>query len=348
MFQKQGYEMNEEELKLLRLQNQYLLSPAPSEEVVRGLIGLQAQYGAAALLTLKLRANDEPAFSQLVKTWSFRGTLHLHDKRDLPLVLYKGSETDFGQMSFLDETIAQGRCELFRGAIRRALSEGDKTRESLKAECVREGMTGREAEIFLHPWGGLFRAMAEKGEIAYTPDGNRVFTLLEQMNQMEEGEALAELVRRYLLHYAPVSLRDAQSFFGLPQRKLKHLLESTAQNETTFGGNTYFMMKQSLLQDAQMPAVVFLASFDQLLLGYRKAENPFLKESTIKAIYNNTGIIFATVLLDGIASAVWKRTGNQFEIRPLVPIGVRDRKKIERKAVDNFGKVAVQWTGVQA
>ena len=37
----------------------------------------------------------------------------------------------------------------------------------------------------------------------------------------------------------------------------------------------------------------------------------------------------------------WHRTGPRF-----VKIGKRYRAMIERKAVDNFGPVAVQWTGM--
>ena len=44
--------MEMEQFKLLRLQSQHLLSPAASEEVVSGMIGLQAQYGANALHAL--------------------------------------------------------------------------------------------------------------------------------------------------------------------------------------------------------------------------------------------------------------------------------------------------------
>lgn len=335
--------MELEQFKLLRLHNQFLLSPRPAEEVVRGLIGLQAQYGAAALHALAIRSCGETDYAQYVKTWSFRGTLHLHHKADLPLVLYRGSETSFGQMAFAQEHIEAARSERFHQIILNALCDSDKTREQLKSACLLEGMTEKEAEIILHPWGGLFRAMAEQGEIAYTADGNRLFTRLNPITQLQQQDALKELMRRYLEHYAPVSLRDAQTFFGLPQRDLKELLEQTATERFWLEGQAYYTMGQSLPPDASMPQVVFLAAFDQLLLGYRKTENPILPVKSIKAVYNNTGIIFPTVLLNGTVSAVWKKSGNKLEIRPLRNIGVRDRKKIERKAVDNFGKVAVQW-----
>ncbi len=337
--------MEVEQFKLLRLQSQHLLSPIPSEQVVSGMIGLQAQYGANALHALSIRSNDTPDFSRYVKTWSMRGTLHLHLISDLPTILYHGSETDFGQMAFEHESLDANRSAVFRERILEALSSGDKTRDELKAVCEQEGMSEQEAQIILHPWGGLFRAMAEKGEIAYIATGNRVFTKLAPFEPREKIAALQELMQRYIEHYAPVSLRDAQTFFGLPQKTLTPYLEHCAKESFAFGEQTYFTAGQTLREDAAMPQVVFLAGFDQFLLGYRKADNPILLKSTIKNIYNNTGIVFPTVLIEGTIGAIWKRSGSKLEIQPLVKIGKRYRAIIERKAVDNFGTIAVQWTG---
>ena len=335
--------METEHFKLLRLKNQYLLSQGPSNEVVAGLIGLQAQYGANAMHALRIRSSDTSDLSGYVKTWSLRGTLHLHRKVDLPLVLYRGSETAFGQMAFLDGGIACYRGEYFKEIVLSELLQGDRSRDELKNICLEKGMSEREEQIILHPWGGLFRALAEKGEIAYTSAGNRVFTRLDPKEPMDEEEALTEMMRRYLAHYGPVSLRDAQTFFGLPQKRLKKLLESTARESLLFAGRTYFVENQELPEPEELPKVLFLAGFDQLLLGYRKTENPFLPENAVKRVNNNTGIVFPTVLLNGKVCAIWRRLGRKLELRTLHKIGVRDRRAIERKAVDNFGIVALQW-----
>lgn len=339
-------EMEMETFKLLRLYNQHLLAPAPAERVVNGLIGLQAQYGANALHALAIRSSEPLDDSRYVKTWSMRGTLHLHAVSDLPTVLYRGSETDFGQMAFQHESLDANRSAYFRALILEALSSGDQTRDELKAACEREGMSEQEAQVILHPWGGLFRAMAEKGEIAYTARGNRVFTKLAPFEPLDKVPALQELMRRYLENYAPVSLRDAQTFFGIPQKTLAPYLEHCAKESFTYNDQTYFTAGQTLPEGAAIPQVVFLAGFDQLLLGYRKADNPILLKSTIKDIYNNTGIVFPTVLIEGTIGAIWKRSGKRLELQPLVKIGKRYRAIIERKAVDNFGDVAVQWGGM--
>lgn len=335
--------MDIEELKLLRLKNQFLLERADAETVLHGLIGLQAQYGAQALHALAIRSCGGFDPGTCVKTWTFRGTLHLHRKSDLPLVLYRGSQTVFGQMAFLSERVEKARAEQFRSLILGALAERDLTRDQLKSLCSAEGLTAAEEEILFHPWGGVFRALAENGEIAYTSDGNRVLTRLKPLVPMEKDEALRELMRRYVKHYGPVTLRDAQTFFGMPQRELKALLEQTASETASIGKDVYFFMPSELPEGPEVPEVIFLAGFDQLLLGYRKTENPFLPMEHIKRVYNNTGIVFPTVLLHGRVSAVWKRAGKSLEIRPFGNITGKDKKRIERKAVDNFGGAGVQW-----
>ncbi len=335
--------MDVNELKILRFKNQFLLKPADAKDVVSGLIGLQAQYGAQALHALAIRSSGGFDPGTCVKTWSFRGTLHLHHKSDLPLVLYRGSQTAFGQMAFNSETMQLGRAERFRRLILDALAERDLSRDQLKALCSTEGLTSAEEEILFHPWGGVFRALAENGEIAYTSDGNRVFTRLEPMVPIDKGDAMPELMRRYILHYGPVTLRDAQTFFGMPQRELKALLEQTAGGTATIGKDTYNYQSDILPEGAETPDVIFLAGFDQLMLGYRKTENPFLPMEHIKRVYNNTGIVFPTVLLHGRVTATWKRSGKVLEIRPFGKITVKDKKIIERKAVDNFGGAGVQW-----
>lgn len=335
--------MQIDQIKLLRLKNQFLLNPGGAQDVVSGLIGLQAQYGAQALHALAIRSMGGFDPDTCVKTWSFRGTLHLHRKSDLPLVLYRGSQTAFGQMAFLSERVEKTRAEQFRALILDAMAERDLSRDQLKALCSAEGLTAAEEEILFHPWGGIFRALAEKGEIAYTSDGNRVFTRLKPLTPMEKDEALRELMRRYVKHYGPVTLRDAQTFFGMPQRELKALLEQTAGESVSIGKDAYFYMPDELPEGADMPQALFLAGFDQLLLGYRKTDNPFLPPEHIKRVYNNTGIVFPTVLLHGRVLATWKRNGKTLEIKPFGKITAKDKKQIERKAVDNFGGAGVQW-----
>jgi hypothetical protein len=200
------------QFKLLRLSNQYLLSLAPPRDVVRGLIGLQAQYGAAALHALRIRASEEPELSRFVKDVVVSRTLHLHDVADLPLVLYRGSETDFGQMALTHESLDQTGANGFRQILLDTLATGNRKRGRVKAECLRTGMTEAEAQINLHPWGGLFRAMAERGKSPTPRTATACLRALVPWNRWGKEQALSDTDGRYLRHYARFR-RDAHDVF---------------------------------------------------------------------------------------------------------------------------------------
>jgi len=335
--------MDREEFLLRRMHAQHLLASAEAEAVVSGLVGLQAQYGGNALHALAIRASGTFSQDAFVKTWTLRGTLHLHAVVDLPLVLHAACRTDFGQMCYADGMLEPARRERFARVVLEALDASDRTRAELRALCDEAGMTEQEAEALFHPWGGLLRALAERGALAYAAAGDRVVTRLRPFEPMPEGDALSEMVRRYIRHYGSVSLRDAQTFFGRPQRALAGLLKREAEETIEFGGATYYCAGNTLPVDARTPAVVFLAGFDPLLMGYRKTENPILSATYVKRVYNNTGIVFPTVLLNGSVSAIWKRAGKKLLITPLGRIGARDRKRIERAGMDRFAIAAVEW-----
>lgn len=82
--------MQIDDMLLLRMNRQYLFTPAADElAVLRGLCGLQAQFYGNCLHALRLRCGKAPDEDILrtstVKTWALRGTLHLIAQNDLPL-----------------------------------------------------------------------------------------------------------------------------------------------------------------------------------------------------------------------------------------------------------------------
>ena len=82
------FAMTKEEIMLRRVTNQYLAEPAPKLRVVQDLCGIQAQFMANALHSLKIRCTDytEATVAEgLVKNWTVRGTVHVFAESDLPL-----------------------------------------------------------------------------------------------------------------------------------------------------------------------------------------------------------------------------------------------------------------------
>ena len=80
--------MQIDDILLLRMNRQYLFTPAEDElTVLRDLCGLQAQFYGNCLHALRLRCGKAPDEDILrtsaVKTWTLRGTLHLIAQSDL-------------------------------------------------------------------------------------------------------------------------------------------------------------------------------------------------------------------------------------------------------------------------
>ncbi|WP_044777264.1 DNA glycosylase AlkZ-like family protein, partial [Streptococcus suis] len=61
------------------------------------------------------------------------------------------------------------------------------------------------------------------------------------------------------------------------------------------------------LEEAALPDCLFIAGFDQLLLGYEKKANPFFNPKYIRNIYTLTGIVKPVVFYKGRLVATWKR-----------------------------------------
>lgn len=90
--------MTTEELKIRRLANQHLLTPTDKRTVLHDLCGVQAQFMANAIHSLKIRSYDCQADTfkdGLVKNWTVRGTVHVFAEDDLPLFLHCNNGQDY-------------------------------------------------------------------------------------------------------------------------------------------------------------------------------------------------------------------------------------------------------------
>ena len=90
--------MTVEEIKLRRMTNQYLITPADKLTVVRDLCGIQAQFMVNAIHSLKIRCSDfdeATVKDGLVKNWTIRGTVHVFVQSDLPLFLHCNGGIDY-------------------------------------------------------------------------------------------------------------------------------------------------------------------------------------------------------------------------------------------------------------
>ena len=310
--------MTLEEMKIRRLTGQHLLAPADAQTVVKDLCGLQAQFLSHALHGLSIRTT-EVRTDGLVKSWTNRGTVHLFSVEDLPLFLHEGRTHFLRPVDTLesDAYISAARKAYFADLIVDAVARGIEEREALKAICEKAGMDETEGKSLFDPWGGLIRALCETGRLCHKVQEKKAYQICPAFQPMAEEPARLELARRYFTHFGPATVKDAAYFFGTTQTKVKTWLKALPVSETVLDGKTYFYIDHGLT-DGTLPDCLFLAGFDQLMLGYEKTESLFLSREHLRDIFNLAGIVRPAILVDGNVAGWWnlknqKMTATMFD-----------------------------------
>lgn len=297
--------MTLEEIKLRRLRAQHLLMPADTQTVVKDLCGLQAQFLNHALHALAIRA-DEVHTDGLVKSWTNRGTMHLFSVEDLPLFLHEGRTHFLRPVDTMesDTYISAERKAYFADLLVDAVAQGMDEREALKKVCEKAGMSDNEGKSLFDPWGGLIRALCETGRLCHKVQEKKAYQLCPAFEPMAEAPARLELVRRYFTHFGPATIKDAAYFFNTTQANVKVWLKALPVSEAVLDGKTYFYIDQGSA-DGALPDCLFLAGFDQLMLGYEKTQSLFLPKEHIRDIFNLAGIVRPAILMDGTVAGWW-------------------------------------------
>lgn len=306
--------MTLEELKLRRLAGQHLLTPADTQTVVKDLCGVQAQFLSHALHGLSIRC-DEVNTDGLVKSWTNRGTMHLFSVDDLPLFLHEGRTHFLRPVDTLesDAFISADRKAYFADLIVDAVAQGIDEREALKGICEQSGMTEYESQSLFDPWGGTIRALCEAGQICHKVQEKKAYQLCPAFEPMAEEPARLELARRYFTHFGPATIKDAAYFFGTTQTKVKSWLKQLPFMETSLDGKSYFYIDDGL-PVGNLPDCLFLAGFDQLMLGYEKTESLFLPKEHMRDIFNLAGIVRPAILVNRTVVGWWNLKNRKLKI----------------------------------
>lgn len=330
--------MTLEEIKMRRLSGQHLLVPADTQTVVKDLCGVQAQFLSHAIHGLSIRCNEVNT-DGLVKSWTNRGTMHLFSVDDLSLYLHEGRMHFLRSVDTLesDAYITADRKAYFADLIVDAVSQGIDEREALKAVCEQAGMTENEGKSLFDPWGGTIRALCETGRICHKVQEKKAYQLCPAFEPMAEEAARLELARRHFTHFGPATIKDAAYFFGTTQTKVKSWLKQLPVTATEFDGKSYFYIDNGLPAD-ELPECLFLAGFDQLMLGYEKTESLFLSKEHMRGIFNLAGIVRPAILVNGTVVGWWNLKNRKLKITLFVPA---DQKLISDSA-------AAMWSDLKA
>jgi len=273
-------------------------------EVVRRLCGVQAQDARAARLAIRARteglvASDVDAEATVVRTWAWRGTLHLLAREDVPWVLSLVAARANAAVAArrralgLDDAI-QARA---RAAITERLASGPATRTDLREAL---GAAGVDASGQRLPH--LVRPVALEGLLHHPLDGT--FAALELDREPPPREqALAELGRRYTAGYGAATPADLAAFSGLQER-----------------GQAPFLHAPCAVQERCLtPFLRLLGSFDPYLLGYAGRGHAVAPEHA-RRVWPGGGWLHPVVLVDGMAAGTWRLDGGEVAVEAFGPI----------------------------
>ena len=337
--------MNIEELKIRQLTNQHLLDPADKLTVVHDLCGVQAQFFPNAMHSLRIRCNDfddNTVADGLVKNWSVRGTVHVFAESDLPLFIRCNNgecyrKNEWGGYTFWNNerrvwALTPERQRYFSDIIISAVSERAYTREELKELCRANGMEALEEDSMFEAWGGGIRELCERGFMHYVVQEKKAYIASPEFEPITEEEAKLEIARRYFTNMGPATIHDAMYYTGAKQAEVKNWLKALPVESVECEGKTYYYIPNGKSYDNDIPPCVFLAGFDQLMLGYQKKESIYLPQEHLRGIFNLAGIVMPPILLNGKVVGKWKKKDSKLWITLFEALAAKDRKIIQRTA----------------
>jgi hypothetical protein len=291
-------------------------------QVVHWLGGIQAQDDnwAKWSIGLRLPIATDTAVTQsitdftLIRTWAFRGTLHLVDSADvgwltalLAPTLIAGNARRYRQLELENDDFI--KCHRI---LEKVLGkERPLTRSQIAHALEKEGLSaaGQRTPYLLQraALDGLICLDQPQGrESTYTLLGEKISSRRALTGQ----EALAELALRYFTSHGPATAVDFIRWSGLPAADARRGIESiqsllvAIQNE----GAEYWLVEPNAQPPAiPSPTAHCLPPFDEYLLGY-KERSAALASEHVKKVNAGGGMPKPAIILDGKVAGVWQRT----------------------------------------
>jgi hypothetical protein len=285
-------------------------------DVVRALVGIQAQDRAAARLALAVRGATTDSFDGVVRMWAMRGTLHLVAAEDLPLMraIFGPLHLARGQRRLTELGLPPELAERSTADAAAILAEeAPLTRHELAARLRERGVpveAGGQAAIHVVRRAALAGVLVEVGvrgrEELYGP--------LDRGPLPDRDEALADLARRYVAAHAPATAEDFAAWSGLPAADVRRAWQ---EPEPPAG-------------EPEPGPVRLLPAFDEWLLGWASRDAVLPRQHAGRVLRG--GIIRPVAIADGRVFATWRRRGRRIELEPFGRVTRAMREAVEAEA----------------
>lgn len=315
------------QLVRLRLCSQALVRRCGSsldspERVVDRLFALQGQDLPGVLWSLgrrsgATRAQVKGAFDAgaLVRSWPFRGTLHVLAAADIGWVLELTARRTLASAAkrHRDLGLDDGTVEKARTLAVDSMHGGRAMGRRQLLQAFEHHGVSTEGQRGAH----LLGALCLTGTCVLGPftGEEQQFVLLDEWvpapRELARDEALVEIVVRYLAGRGPATEADLAWWTKLPLRDIRQGIDGAGDQVATVecAGTTYLVHEPTLAEVSSSrpcPALL-LPGFDELLLGYRDRSASLAAQHAPLTVPGNNGMFKATVVSRGRVVGLWSR-----------------------------------------
>ena len=343
--------MDVTELRRARAHAQGIDLPArfgSTAEVVRHMVGLQAQDERAVALAVRARTHGLTAADSTapvddgtcVATWTLRGTRHVHAVEDVrPLLTLLAGRWLRPTRRAADLGIDGAVGTRAVSALRAALAGGPLTRDDVKEVLAPVGVDP-DGQAPIH----VIRRAALEGLLCILPGPVERYVPLDDVvppaRAVDPDDVAVDLARRHLASSGPAGPEDLAAWSGLPvqvARRAWHALSGEVVEVGLPARSAWVLRRHERTARRAASAPVgcrFLGGFDALLLAYadRSLHVPDGRSRDVNA---GGGLVRPVVAVDGRVVGTWRTTGpspaRTVEVRPFEDLAAHTAA-LEREA----------------
>jgi Winged helix DNA-binding domain len=318
---------------------QHFLDPVGTEsvaDVVRRHGAVQAQVAPAAELAIRLRRRrSRPgdvdralAEGRIIKSWAFRGALHLMTAEDGGVFLALRAASRMWErpswQTFYRLTPADW--PTFRAAVREALGMGPLTREELGVAVTARPKFRHLGFAFARDAGTLLKPLCWQGDMSLGPtrDGRPTFQLLDANPRWtglpDLDDAGRRAVESYFRAYGPATVDHLRYWLaeGLGAgKRIRSWIADLGDRLATveIDGESALILEEDLADLAATPAtnaVRLLPGYDQWVLGPGTQDRRVVPPARRSLVSRQAPI----VIVGGVVAGTWTLDGDQVTVRP--------------------------------
>jgi hypothetical protein len=271
----------------------------------------------------------------LAKAWTLRGTLHLHPADELPIwfAARRAVSAEANELpawpdpnGVVHPPVSADEVAELRTAVWDAFDGRALLRDELATAVV--DRVGPKHEGRLRSGFAFFTSELCQGP----PQGNKITLArpdqwLPSWREVDEREALGEVVRRFLHAYGPARPEDFREWF-----RADVSFDVLDLDEVDVEGHRAFVLAGDTEFPEESDVVRLLPEYDVYVMGFREREHlvPERVRAQVAAhgrgrYEGPAGVRF--VLVDGVAAGLWERKKTAKQVR----LTVRAARKLTRR-----------------